>query len=90
MRLIQIAVGSPNANVGAVRSNVDRMLAMAREMAAAGVTLGAFTEQCVGGYPPEDLIQWRAFVDAQGRELERFAAETAALPTVFVAAGGQL
>ena len=95
MRLIRIAVGSPDPNVGAVRSNVDRMLAVAREMAAAGVTLGAFTEQCVGGYPPEDLIQWHAFVDAQRRELERFAAETAELPTVFiagvaVAVGGQI
>lgn len=84
MRLIQIAVASPNPTVGAVRSNTDQMLGMAREMGAAGVTLGCFTEQCIGGYPPEDLIQFRAFVDAQWAELERFAAETAALPTVFV------
>jgi NAD+ synthase (glutamine-hydrolysing) len=85
MRLIQIAVASPNPTVGAVRSNTDLMLGMAREMAAAGVTLGCFTEQSIGGYPPEDLVQWRAFLDAQWAELERFAAETAALPTVFVA-----
>lgn len=95
MRLIQIAVASLDPNVGAVRSNVDLMLAAAREMAAAGVTLGCFSEQCVGGYPPEDLIQWRAFVDAQRSELERFARETAALPTIFVAGvaaavGGQI
>jgi NAD+ synthase (glutamine-hydrolysing) len=84
MRLIQIALASPNPTVGAVRSNTEQMLGMAREMAAAGVTLGCFTEQCIGGYPPEDLIQFRAFVDAQWAELERFAAETASLPTVFV------
>ena len=36
-------------------------------MAADGVTLGAFPEQVLGGYPPEDLVQWRAFLDAQRR-----------------------
>jgi NAD+ synthase (glutamine-hydrolysing) len=95
MRLVQIAVASVDPTVGAVRSNVDRMLAMARDMAEKDVTLACFSEQVVGGYPPEDLIQWRGFVDTQRRELERFARETAALPTVFVTGiavgvGGQL
>ncbi|MES1242128.1 MAG: NAD(+) synthase, partial [Acidobacteriota bacterium] len=85
MRLIQIAVASADPTVGAVRSNVDRMLSMAREMASADVTLACYSEQVVGGYPPEDLIQWRAFVDRQRIELERFARETADLRTVFVA-----
>ena len=85
MRLIQIAVASVDPTVGAVRSNVDRMLAMAHEMGEAGVTLGCFSEQVVGGYPPEDLIQWRSYVASQRAELERFARETAALPAVFVA-----
>jgi predicted amidohydrolase len=56
MRLVKIAIGNVNSTVGAVRSNVDSMLAMARDMAAQGVTLGCFPEQAVGGYPPEDLI----------------------------------
>jgi len=95
MRLIQIAVANVNPTVGAVRSNVDRMLAVAREMGAEEVTLVCFSEQCVGGYPPEDLVQWRAFLECQREELERFARETADLPTVFVAGiavavGGQI
>ncbi|HEX4962015.1 MAG TPA: NAD(+) synthase [Thermoanaerobaculia bacterium] len=95
MRLIKIGIGNVNPAVGAVRSNVDRVLAQARAMAADGVTVACFTEQVVGGYPPEDLIQWRAFVAAQRAELERFAAATAALPIVSVlgtaaAVGGQL
>ena len=95
MRLIQIAVASVDPTIGAVRSNVDRMLAMAREMGEAGVTLGCFSEQVVGGYPPEDLIQWRSYVASQRAELERFARETSDVPTVFVAGiavgvGGQL
>jgi NAD+ synthase (glutamine-hydrolysing) len=95
MRLIKIGIGSVDPTVGAVRSNVDRVLAQAREMAAEGVTVGCFTEQVVGGYPPEDLVQWRSFLDAQRAELERFAAETADTPTVFVVGiavgvGGQI
>jgi len=85
MRLIKIGLGSVNPTVGAVRSNVDRLLAQAREMAAAGVTVGCFSEQVVGGYPPEDLVQWRAFLAAQRGELERFAEATVDLATVFVA-----
>src|SRR5262245_16611887 len=95
MRLSKIAVASVNTTVGAVKSNVDRAIAMAHEMAAADVTLAAFPEQLVGGYAPEDLIQWRGFVASQRGELERFAAATRALRTVFalglvVGVGGDL
>ena len=76
MRLIRIAIANVNTTVGAVRSNVDRSLHVARAAAADGATLVAFPEQMIGGYPPEDLIQWRAFVEAQRVELERFARET--------------
>ena len=84
MRLVKIGVASVNATVGAVRSNVDRCIRLATSMAADDVTLAVFPEQVVGGYAAEDLVQWRAFVESQRRELERFAKETAGLPTVFV------
>src|SRR6185369_13169840 len=47
-------------------------------------TLAVFPEQVVGGYAAEDLVQWRAFVASQQRELRRFAEQTSALATVFV------
>ena len=84
MRLAKLAVASVSPTVGAVASNVSRLVAVAGEMAAADVTIGAFPEQVIGGYPPEDLVHWRGFLDGQRRELERFAAETAGTPTVFV------
>ena len=84
MRLAKLAVASVSPTVGAVTSNVSRLVTVAREMAAADVTIGAFPEQVIGGYPPEDLVHWRGFLDGQRRELERFAAETADTPTVFV------
>ncbi len=83
MRLCRLGLGSINTTVGAVRDNVDRALLQAREMAEDGVNLGLFPEQLIGGYPPEDLVQWRAFVRAQERELLRFARATASLPTAF-------
>jgi NAD+ synthase (glutamine-hydrolysing) len=95
MRLAKVAVASVSPTVGAVTSNVTQLIAVAREMADAEVTLAGFPEQAIGGYPPEDLVQWRGFLDAQRRELERFAAETADAATVYVlglavAVGGQL
>ncbi|MDC3952609.1 NAD(+) synthase [Polyangium jinanense] len=83
MRLVKIGVASVNATVGAVRSNVDRCIRLATAMAEDDVTLAVFPEQVVGGYAAEDLVQWQAFVESQRRELERFAAETARLRTVF-------
>ena len=76
MRLVRIACVNVNTTVGAVRSNVDRAIAFAKEASADGATIVAFPEQLIAGYSPEDLVQWRAFVDAQWKELERFAAET--------------
>lgn len=83
MRLLKIGIASVDATVGAVRSNVNRCIALAGEMAANEVGLAVFPEQVVGGYAPEDLVQWRAFVDAQWAELERFAQATRELATVY-------
>jgi NAD+ synthase (glutamine-hydrolysing) len=95
MRLAKLAVASLSPTVGAVRSNVSRLIAVANEMAAENVTIGAFPEQVVGGYPPEDLVQWPDFLIGQREELARFAKETVKAPTVFVvgvavSVGGQI
>lgn len=95
MRLVKIGVASVNSTVGAVTSNTNRCIEMAHAMATDHVTLAAFPEQVIGGYSPEDLVQWPGFVNSQRRELERFAQETEALATVFalglvVGVGGDL
>jgi NAD+ synthase (glutamine-hydrolysing) len=95
MRLAKLAVASLSPTVGAVRSNVSRLIAAANEMAAGSVTIGAFPEQVIGGYPPEDLVQWPGFLDGQRDGLEHFARETAKSPTVYVvglavSVGGQI
>jgi NAD+ synthase (glutamine-hydrolysing) len=84
MRLVKLGIANVNPTVGAVRSNVDRVIEIAGAMSKASVTIAAFPEQVVGGYAAEDLVQWRGFVDTQWAELHRMARETAASPTVFV------
>jgi NAD+ synthase (glutamine-hydrolysing) len=79
MRLVRIALASVNSTVGACRSNTDRSIALVRAAAGDGASLVALPEQVVGGYPPEDLVQWRAFVEAQRDELARLARETSDL-----------
>lgn len=95
MRLAKVAAASVSPTVGAVSSNISRLITIANEMADADVTIAGFPEQVIGGYPPEDLVQWRGFLDGQRRELERFARDTSDSPTVYVlglavAVGGQL
>ena len=95
MRLLKLALANVNSTVGALASTTDRALALAREMADDGATVGCFPEQMIGGYPAEDLVQWPSFVSRQRVELERFASLTSACGTVYVlglvtAVGGQL
>jgi NAD+ synthase (glutamine-hydrolysing) len=95
MKLARIAIANVSTTVGATRANTDAVVARVHEAAAAEAWLVAFPEQVIGGYPAEDLVQWRGFVVAQRRALDRLAAETRDLPTVIVAgavlqAGGEL
>ncbi|HXX32243.1 MAG TPA: nitrilase-related carbon-nitrogen hydrolase, partial [Myxococcaceae bacterium] len=84
MRLVRIGLASVDPTVGAVDSNVDRALRLAAAMAADDVTVAVYPEQVVGGYPPEDLVQWQGFIDRQWEALSRFARATAAQPVVHV------
>ncbi|MFZ5471621.1 MAG: NAD(+) synthase [Myxococcota bacterium] len=84
MRLVKLGLSSLDTTVGAFAANVNQAIAVAQRMANEQVTVGAFQEQLVGGYPPEDLVQWQGFVERQWSELLRFAEQTRALPTVFV------
>ncbi len=95
MRLVRIALAHVNTTVGATRSNVDRAIAAARSACGDGATIVVLPEQTIGGYMQEDLVQWRAFVEAQWRELERFAVETQSLDAIVaigctVSQGAQL
>jgi NAD+ synthase (glutamine-hydrolysing) len=84
MRLIRIGLANLDPTVGALESNIARLIARAHELADRKCTIACFPEQAISGYPAEDCVQWRTFVAAQWRALARFAAETASARTVFV------
>ncbi len=84
MRLVKLGLANVNTTVGALSQNVDKALQWAHQMAAEDVTVGLFQEQLIGGYPCEDLIQWRGFVEHQWTQLLRFAESTSLLHSVFV------
>ncbi|MBL8678488.1 MAG: NAD(+) synthase [Myxococcales bacterium] len=84
MRLVRVGLAAINATVGSVKSNTERVLEKAAEMARDGVTVACFPEQVLGGYSQEDLVQWRGFVEAQWRSLERVASETRESAMVLV------
>jgi len=84
MRLVKVGLASVNTTVGAFGANVDRAITLAKELSSQQTSIAVFPEQCVAGYPAEDLVQWQAFVDRQWTELSRFTKETASLPMVSV------
>jgi NAD+ synthase (glutamine-hydrolysing) len=84
VRLVRIGLACINPTVGAVESNVERALEQARALTKDAVTLAAYPEQVLGGYPAEDLVQWDGFLERQWQALLHFAEATAAHPVVHV------
>jgi len=85
MRLIKIGLANINTTVGAFSSNVEKITKAMKEMASVKCTLGCFPEQVIGGYPAEDLVQWRHFIERQWEALQNIARATCNLsfPTIF-------
>ena len=68
---IKIAIVQLNPTLGAIDANVERMLEVRGDMAAAGAELMVYQELSVAGYPPEDLVLKPIFEDECARGVER-------------------
>jgi NAD+ synthase (glutamine-hydrolysing) len=75
--VVRIALGQINTTVGDLEGNVDTMSAWAARATEAGADLTCFPELAVTGYPPEDLVLRRTFVDDNLEALEELARRTA-------------
>jgi len=88
--LLRLALAQISARVGDVDGNVTRILDVWRRAADHGTDVVVFTELTVTGYPPEDLLLKREFVEANLHALDRLVREgpggTAAI-VGFVGAG---
>jgi NAD+ synthase (glutamine-hydrolysing) len=82
--VVRIALGQLNTTVGDLDGNVARLADAAKRATAEGADAVVFTELAVTGYPPEDLVLRRSFVDDNLVALDALAAATAEGCTVFV------
>jgi NAD+ synthase (glutamine-hydrolysing) len=75
---VRIALGQIDSVLGDLAGNVDKMAAWTRDATAAGADLICFPELAITGYPPEDLVLRKAFIDDNLEALDELAERTAA------------
>ena len=76
---MKIALAQFNPTVGDFEGNSARILAMADEAKAGGADIAVFSELCVCGYPPQDLIERNSFIE-RNREAIDLLAHAVSMP----------
>ena len=74
---MRVALGQIDSVLGDLAGNVEKMAAWTRDATAAGADLICFPELAITGYPPEDLVLRKAFVDDNLEALEELSKRTA-------------
>jgi NAD+ synthetase len=70
---MKIALAQFNPTIGDFEGNSARVLELARQAHAAGADIAVFSELCLCGYPPQDLIERPAFGRRNLDAVERLA-----------------
>jgi NAD+ synthase (glutamine-hydrolysing) len=78
---MKIALAQFNPTVGDFDGNTSRILEYAREALSRGADLAVFSELCLCGYPPQDLVERPAFIERNHTELQKLA-KAIPLPSV--------
>jgi len=68
---MKIALAQFNPTIGDFEGNSARILEMAAEAKSRGAELAVFSELCLCGYPPQDLIERPTFLRLWVSEAER-------------------
>src|SRR5664279_2161873 len=76
--MLRVSLAQVDAVVGDLAGNADLVLRWCRHAADRGAHLVAFPEMVLTGYPAEDLVLRRSFIDASLRELAGLPARLAA------------
>ncbi len=74
---IKIAIAQINTSVGAIESNIDKIIAARAKATLINADLVVFGELTVAGYPPEDLVIKPAFQQAVEDAVAKLAERTA-------------
>ncbi len=83
---MKIALAQFNPTIGDFLGNAARILDLAGQAKQRGADLAVFTELCLCGYPPQDLLERPAFLDRNMDELKNLAAKIP-LPSLVGYAG---
>ena len=84
MRRLRVSLAQTNSTVGDLEGNADKIIDRIREAESLGADLVAFPELALTGYPPEDLVLRRGFVEDNLAMLERVAEATRGLHVAAV------
>ena len=82
-RTIRLALAQINLTVGDLPGNTARMLDYLQQAREAGADLVAFPELATTGYPPEDLLFKRSFVEANVEAMEEVVAASGDIVVVL-------
>jgi NAD+ synthase (glutamine-hydrolysing) len=83
---MKIALAQFNPTVGDFAGNAARILSLASTAHQRGADLVVFSELCLCGYLPQDLLERPAFIDRNHKELKELAAKLP-LPSIVGYAG---
>jgi len=70
---MKIALAQFNPTVGDFEGNSVRILDLANQARLGGADLAVFSELCLCGYPPQDLIERPAFAERNQKALAKLA-----------------
>lgn len=92
MRTLRVGLAQINPTVGDLNGNVDKILHYVEEARHLGVDLIAFPELALTGYPPEDLLLRRTFIDDNLRALQKLAQHVRGITAIvgFVDANNEI
>ena len=83
---MKIALAQFNPTVGDFAGNSARILSLAAQAKQRGAELAVFSELCLCGYLPQDLLERPAFIERNHKELKELAAKIP-LPSIVGYAG---
>jgi len=86
---MKVALAQINPTVGDFEGNAAKIRQAAAEARTRGADLAIFSELCLCGYPPFDLVERAAFVQRNLEELDRLAADIPLASIVGVVARAQ-
>jgi len=82
MHRLRVGMAQLNATVGDFGGNTKKILDAISEARPLGVDLLTFPELAICGYPPEDLLFKRSFIDENRRYLDKVVESSAGLTIV--------